>query len=43
MDSIPIHKHEDVARHVADRGYICIYFSLYFPELNPIEQFCKTF
>lgn len=44
MDNAPIHTHLDIQKYIEQRGYGCIYL-LYFPELNPIEQFwsvCKS-
>ena len=45
MDNAPIHQHEDIRKHIENRGYRCIYLPPYSPELNPIEQFwsiCKS-
>jgi transposase len=45
MDNAPIHKHEDIQKHIEIRGYGCVYLLPYSPELNPIEQFwsvCKS-
>ncbi|KAG1054711.1 hypothetical protein G6F43_003288 [Rhizopus delemar] len=45
MDNSPIHQHEDIRKHVENRGYRCIYLPPYSPELNQIEQFwsiCKS-
>jgi transposase len=39
MDNAPIHTSVDIAKYVESCGYRCVYFPLYSPELNPIEQF----
>lgn len=41
MDNVPIHTSnliEEVVKR-RNRGYKCVYFPLYSPELNLIEQF----
>lgn len=45
MDNAPIHLHDDIRKHIENRGYRCLYLPAYSPELNPIEQFwsvCKS-
>ena len=37
MDNAPIHQHEDIRKHIENRGYRCIYLPSYFTELNLIE------
>ncbi|OBZ84814.1 hypothetical protein A0J61_07136, partial [Choanephora cucurbitarum] len=37
MKIAPVHKHQDI-QNLESRGYKCVYFSPYSPELNSIEQ-----
>ncbi|KAG1461102.1 hypothetical protein G6F46_005944 [Rhizopus delemar] len=37
-DNPPIHKHEDIQRHIEGCSYGCMYLPPYSLELNPIEQ-----
>ncbi|CEP13931.1 hypothetical protein [Parasitella parasitica] len=39
IDNAPISQHEDIRKHIENRGYRCIYLPPYSPELNPTEQF----
>lgn len=42
MDYAHTHSSMDIRKYVHSRGYQCVYLTLYFPELNPIGQFCSV-
>lgn len=39
MDNAPIHTLDNIRKSIKSRGYGCVYFLPYSPELNLIEQF----
>lgn len=41
MDNAPIHTLDNIRKSIESRGYGCVYFLPYSPELNLIEQFWK--
>lgn len=42
IDNAPIQVSDQIEKLIISRGYICVYFLPYSPELNPIEQFLSV-